>query len=123
MTTDILGDRIVDPKQYLKEDFPVKVKVLNIKGDKMFLSMREVDQKSGEDLKAKRKANLQSQLRKAVFKDEKQGDGKVFGGITGIKLETKTERGRIKDRINSPDLWELSRLKYFAGNEMGVPSR
>jgi len=45
-----------------------------------------------------------------VFKDEKQGDGKVFGEITGIKIETRTQtKNSLNNRLGSPDLWEISR--------------
>ena len=63
---------------------------------------------------------MQKQLENAIFKDSMMGDGKVYGQLTGIKLhdDVKDEK-RTKDRLNSPDLWEMSRLKYFAGKEIG----
>lgn len=104
----------------IKDKQKVKVKVTNIDGRKMFLSMKDIDQRSGEDMRAKRKADLDKQLENAIFKDSLMGDGRSHGALTGIKLTDENhEVKRAKDRLNSPDLWEASRMKYFAGKDLG----
>jgi ATP-dependent RNA helicase DHX8/PRP22 len=98
----------------------VKVRVVNIEGRKMFLSMKDIDQRSGEDLKAKRKADIEKQLENAIFTDATMGDGRTHGSLTGIKLTDEVvDNKRAQDRLNSPDLWEASRMKYFAGKDIG----
>ena len=98
----------------------VKAKVVSIEGRKMYLSMKDIDQKSGEDLKAKRKADVEKQLENAIFTDSMMGDGKTHGALTGIKLtDDNVDTKRAQERLNSPDLWEASRMKYFAGKEIG----
>lgn len=104
----------------IKEKQRVKVKVVSVEGKKMFLSMKDIDQRTGEDLKLRRKAAVEKQLENAIFKDSQMGDGKSHGALTGIRLRDETQDvKRAQDRLNSPDLWEMSRLKYFAGNEIG----
>lgn len=49
------------------------------------------------------------------------GDGKTYGSLTGIKLDTNPkDKRRAEKRLDSPDLWELSRLQYFAGGEVAA---
>jgi predicted RNA-binding protein with RPS1 domain len=108
----------------LKEGDKVKVKVVSLDGKKMYLSMKDIDQRTGEDLKAKRKAEVARQLENAIFKDSLMGDGRTHGALTGIRLADEgEEQKRAGERLNSPDLWEMSRLKYFAGHEIGPIKR
>lgn len=104
----------------IKEKQKVRVKVVSMEGRKMFFSMKDIDQKTGEDLKLRRKAEIEKQLENAIFKDSQMGDGKNYGALTGIRLKDEAhELKRAQDRLNSPDMWEMSRLKYFAGKEIG----
>jgi ATP-dependent RNA helicase DHX8/PRP22 len=108
----------------IKDKQKVKVKVTGIEGRKMFLSMKDIDQRTGEDLRLKRKADLERQLENAIFKDSLMGDGKIYGSLTGIKLiEDAHESKRAVDRLNSPDLWEATRMKYFAGKDAVTTKR
>ena len=48
--SDIAKTRVENPKDYLKRDQEVWVKVISTAGGRIRLSMRDVDQKSGKDL-------------------------------------------------------------------------
>lgn len=96
----------------------VKVLVTNVKDQKLYFSMKEVDQRTGEKL------DIDSQpshikRRDKIFDDIHAGEGQPIGSITGIKLdENPKDRRRAEKRLNSPDLWEQSRLEYFAPSEV-----
>lgn len=47
---DIAKTRVDNPKDYLKRDQEVWVKVISMAGGRIRLSMRDVDQKTGVDL-------------------------------------------------------------------------
>lgn len=47
---DIAKTRVDNPKDHLKRDQEVWVKVISLAGGKIRLSMRDVDQKTGQDL-------------------------------------------------------------------------
>jgi ATP-dependent RNA helicase DHX8/PRP22 len=47
---DISKTRVENPKDYLKRDQDVWVKVISLAGGRIRLSMRDVDQQSGRDL-------------------------------------------------------------------------
>jgi ATP-dependent RNA helicase DHX8/PRP22 len=113
----------LNPLDTMEEKQKVKVKVMSIVGKKIYLSMKDIDQKTGEDLKVRKKEDMKKLLDNAIFTDSQMGDGRTHGALTGIKLVDKvSDIKRAQDRLNSPDLWEMSRLKYFAGNEV-APTR
>ena len=49
---DIARTRVENPKDYVKRDQQVWVKVISLAGGRLRLSMRDVDQKTGKDLLA-----------------------------------------------------------------------
>jgi ATP-dependent RNA helicase DHX8/PRP22 len=91
----------------------VWVKVISIVGDKIGLSMREVDQNSGQELERKTRVNEYDQALSQHPMLQQNKKGSMYGSLTGVKLdnpeETKVKKAK---RISSPELWELSRLKY-----------
>lgn len=55
--SDIAKTRVENPKDHLKRDQEVWVKVISMAGGRIRLSMRDVDQKTGVDLVPMGKAN------------------------------------------------------------------
>ena len=46
----VVGGRVTDPNEAIKRSQVVKVKVLSVAGTRISLSLKEVDQRTGEDL-------------------------------------------------------------------------
>ncbi|KAI3775588.1 hypothetical protein L1987_50167 [Smallanthus sonchifolius] len=87
--------RISNAKDVVKLDQKVFVKVISVSGQKLSLSMRDVDQDSGKDLLALNKT--------ATFKTRFSGikdteEDAVFGSRVPLK------------RMNSPERWEANQL-------------
>ncbi|KAJ1732695.1 DEAH-box ATP-dependent RNA helicase prp22 [Coemansia sp. Benny D160-2] len=118
------GIRIGNPREVLERGQPVKVKVMSIIGSKLGLSMKDVDQQTGED--------LSPQLYPGISKDEADNvtetrDRPKPASVTGsnaISLGTRHEKrgpdeavenkGRGKKssvkRLTSPERWEIKQL-------------
>ena len=106
------GQRVNHPSDLLAIDQPVKVKVVSVQGDRIGLSMKEVDQTTGLDMEpakriasganteglskpASRYGNLDSGNKKLTF------DGELGGALRGKKRMTSPERWEIKQLISS----------------------
>ena len=63
---DILKTRVDNPKDVLKRDEEVWVKVISLAGGRLRLSMRDVDQKTGRDLIPMGKPGTGEQLRRCA---------------------------------------------------------
>ena len=116
--------RIANPYEHVSKGDKVKVKVISIAGSKISLSMKDVDQQTGEliergavikkiyDMDDKDTAT--NPFKKLTEEPEDRG----YGKITGIKIDDAPPKtALLKDassrrgqkRISSPELWELSR--------------
>lgn len=101
----------------------VYVKVIGIKEDnKISLSMKEADQVTGRDLNPMHTDDLISGkvTDPRDFNDSKkhnssrpfyQRETESYGNITGIKVDNDNQKDTKKKKLNSPDMWELTRLK------------
>lgn len=98
-----------NPLEKLRFGDKVFVKIISQNKGKIYMRMKDIDQKTGEDLRALKKKHIQDRLKNAIFKDEFGKDGRTFGSITGIKVDDKPVKKRERDRLNSPDMWEMSR--------------
>lgn len=106
-----------DPRQAVKRGQKVKVKVISIAGSKMSLSMKEVDQTTGEDLLPSRSkdalASLTSNLSNPV---RPAGEGAPINAGVNMRLlreqELEDEKGSRSSRkkLSSPELWEVQQL-------------
>jgi len=114
--------RVAHPEEEIKRNMKVKVKILNMYGTKLSLSMKEVDQETGRDLNPATSKPEVSDLSSTVPKDfDKFGTslaefkrlaGERFGSLTGIKIDDVDDENarRPKKKLGSPSLWERSRL-------------
>ncbi|KAJ2771737.1 DEAH-box ATP-dependent RNA helicase prp22, partial [Coemansia nantahalensis] len=80
-------ERVENPREVLERGQQVRVKVMSITGTKFGLSMKDVDQDTGED--------LSPALRPGVPADEGAGGG---------------GQERSLDRMTSPERWEIKQL-------------
>ncbi|KAE8695791.1 ATP-dependent RNA helicase DHX8 [Hibiscus syriacus] len=103
--------RIPNAKDVVKRDQEVFVKVISISGQKLSLSMRDVDQNTGKDL-----LPLKESLDDDVFRTNPSGgkEGPVMRtGISGIKIsedEDAVPSRRPLKRMSSPERWEAKQL-------------
>jgi ATP-dependent RNA helicase DHX8/PRP22 len=89
--------RVASAKDSVKSRQKVKVKVLNIIGTKLSLSMRDVNQETGEDLKPDR-------LKKGAGDDLRANPNRPND------KRAYTEDVRSRKRLSSPERWELTQM-------------
>ncbi|KAL8435108.1 hypothetical protein Efla_006329 [Eimeria flavescens] len=99
----------------------VKVKVVAIAGTRLSLSMREVDQSTGRDLKPRNATpgatNSKAALFEALAEEHAQAlEKKGLGRITGVKIniethEEETAYARKRKLMSDYDKWEAQQLQ------------
>ncbi|KAI3870037.1 hypothetical protein MKX03_015742 [Papaver bracteatum] len=104
--------RVANAKEVVKRDQSVFVKVISLSGQKMSLSMRDVDQDTGKDLIPIRKTAEDELTRTNPQGSNRGPNSKV--GISGIRIleedeETVPSR-RPSKRMSSPEKWEAKQL-------------
>ncbi|PIN10053.1 RNA helicase [Handroanthus impetiginosus] len=105
--------RIANAKDVVKRDQEVYVKVISISGNKLSLSMRDVDQNSGKDLLPLKRSEEGDGLRaNPSGRNDGGGTGSRIG-LSGIKIteddDTAPSRRPLK-RMSSPEKWEAKQL-------------
>lgn len=102
--------RIANAKDVAKRDQEVYVKVISISGQKLSLSMRDVDQNSGKDLLP---------LKKSSEDDSSRTNPSGYNGpttrigLSGIRIVEEEQSGssrRPLKRMSSPEKWEAKQL-------------
>jgi ATP-dependent RNA helicase DHX8/PRP22 len=119
----IQKERVVDIKQVVRRGQAVKVKVISLIGSKMALSMKEVDQSSGQDLLPERSSEALRKAAESMSNPTRHAGGAQTGsgskGITyGVDVnklraqEVEEERlaQRRSKKLSSPELWEARQL-------------
>ncbi|KAH0981111.1 hypothetical protein GBA52_008288 [Prunus armeniaca] len=103
--------RISNAKDVVKRDQEVYVKVISISGQKLSLSMRDVDQHTGKDLLPLKKSSEDDALRTNPSFSK---DGPVTRtGLSGIRIVEEDDVGpsrRPLKRMSSPEKWEAKQL-------------
>lgn len=101
------GQRVNHPSDLVARDQPVKVKVMKIDGNRIGLSMKEVDQETGRDLAPQ--ARIQSGANM-----ERLGGGGNYDNLLDDKPSTFEDTSympkKIKKRMTSPERWEIRQL-------------
>ncbi|KAL8723546.1 MAG: hypothetical protein Q9225_000181 [Loekoesia sp. 1 TL-2023] len=108
------GARINHPSDLVSRGQSVKVKVMNIAGSRIGLSMKEVDQVTGQDLAP------QKRLASGANMENLNGMGAVSNGngayngyssdVPVIEGDADGRPGRSKKRMASPERWEIKQL-------------
>lgn len=99
--------RVVDVTEVVSRGQTVKVKVMSIAGQKVSLSMKEVDQDNGQDLNPASHGHL-----KPENDTRDRNPDRPVGGTSGLHLqgtldgEEDQTRKRVT-RISSPERWEI----------------
>ena len=108
-----------DAKQVVKRGQKVKVKIISMVGSKMALSMKEVDQETGEDLLPQRSretlAKMNSDLTNPSRPNGREGLGVMDLGVDIKKLRAQEDEDestvrRSRKQLSSPELFEARQL-------------
>lgn len=108
--SQIATRRISNAKDIVKRDQEVYVKVISMNGQKLSLSMRDVDQNSGKDLLPLKKSGEDNVLR---TNPDSNGGPVVRTGLSGIRIneeEDSVPSRRPLKRMSSPERWEAKQL-------------
>ncbi|KAG1330457.1 Helicase [Cocos nucifera] len=109
--SQIANRRVANAKDAVKRDQEVFVKVISVSGQKLSLSIRDVDQKTGKDLLPMRKNSEDEALR---ANPSSGNNGPVTRtGLSGITIVEEDENGssrRPLKRMSSPEKWEAKQL-------------
>ena len=107
-----------DIKSVVKRGQRVKVKVISIAGQKLALSMKEVDQKTGEDLLPERSREMLAKISSELSNPTKPSDisnpinyqGVDMKRLRDAEYENDSNKRRAPKRLSSPELWEAQQL-------------
>ncbi|KAJ6760204.1 hypothetical protein OIU79_025135, partial [Salix purpurea] len=111
--SQIATRRVGNAKDVVKRDQEVYVKVISVSGNKMSLSMRDVDQNSGKDLlPLKKRVGEEDGFRSNALGSSKEGPV-TRTGLSGIRIVEEEDTGpsrRPLKRMSSPEKWEAKQL-------------
>jgi ATP-dependent RNA helicase DHX8/PRP22 len=104
------GARVNHPSDLLSRGQTVKVKVVKVENNKLSLSMKEVDQVSGQDMVPSRRIASGANMERL----DGMGSDDRYGGLSGsvpVIEDGYTQRnGKSKKRMTSPERWEIKQL-------------
>jgi ATP-dependent RNA helicase DHX8/PRP22 len=111
--SQIATRRVGNAKDVVKRDQEVYVKVISVSGNKLSLSMRDVDQNSGKDLlPLKKRDDEEDGFRSNALGLSKEGPV-TRTGLSGIRIVEEEDTGpsrRPLKRMSSPEKWEAKQL-------------
>lgn len=117
---NIASRRVVNAKDAVERDQEVWVKVLSVSEKKISLSMRDVDQKTGEDLLPMKRTSAEEENFRANPSSSSLAPEmrKGLSGITIVEEDENTSNRRPMKRMSSPERWEAKQL--IASGVLGV---
>ncbi|CDU25540.1 probable ATP dependent RNA helicase [Sporisorium scitamineum] len=115
------GTRVNHPSDLLSRGQRVKVKVVSVVGDRIGLSIKDVDQATGRDLtphlRIKSEAEMAEERERHAARSASGANSAPLGGArgngngAGSGITVKEDgRGRSIKRLTSPERWELRQL-------------
>ena len=106
------GGRVGSASELLTRGQAVKVKVMSAAGSRLSLSIRDVDQVTGEDLsphlRIKSEAEMLEEQRLHATRTSTGSNSTPLGG--GISTVVGDDRIRSAKRLTSPERWEIKQL-------------
>lgn len=103
----VQGQRVNHPSDLLANNQKVKVKVTKMEGNRIGLSMKDVDQETGMDLAPA--ARIQSGANMEAL-GTRNGVAPLQVDSTAALSEYAGTRGKHKKRMTSPERWEIRQL-------------
>ncbi|KAH0627004.1 hypothetical protein JD844_002358 [Phrynosoma platyrhinos] len=114
--------RVANVADVVSKGQRVKVKVLSFTGSKTSLSMKDVDQDTGEDLNPNRRRNLVGEAEETAMRNPDRPTHLSLVSAPEVEDDT-LERKRLT-RISDPEKWEIKQyLELFWKNGGGVGNR
>ncbi|KAL9615005.1 MAG: hypothetical protein Q9167_000536 [Letrouitia subvulpina] len=108
------GARVNHPSDLVSRHQPVKVKVVSIQGSRIGLSLKEVDQLSGQDLAPYKRLASGANLERLDGRDTvSNGDRHHFqksSEVPVVEGDMDGKKLRNKKRMTSPERWEIKQL-------------
>ena len=104
------GARVNHPSDLLSRGQPVKVKVSKIEGTRIGLSMKEVDQESGQDLVPSRRIASGANMEQMNGVSSNGRYGGLSDNVPVIEDDFRGKPGRNRKRMTSPERWEVKQL-------------
>ncbi|XP_019173426.1 PREDICTED: probable pre-mRNA-splicing factor ATP-dependent RNA helicase DEAH5 [Ipomoea nil] len=104
--------RVANAKDLVKRDQEVYVKVISVTGQKLSLSMRDVDQNTGNDLLPLKKSLDDDGLKENPSGGNMEGS-RTRIGLSGIRItedDVVVPSRRPLKRMSSPERWEAKQL-------------
>ncbi|KAL6974547.1 RNA helicase [Sarracenia purpurea var. burkii] len=111
--SQIATRRIGNAKDVVKRDQDVYVKVISVSGQKLSLSMRDVDQNTGKDLLPLKKSSADDAFRTNPSAGSYNGGPTTRTGLSGIRIteeDVSIPSRRPLKRMSSPEKWEAKQL-------------
>ncbi|CAK9233002.1 unnamed protein product [Sphagnum jensenii] len=108
----IASRRVANAKDAVERDQEVWVKVISIGEKKMSLSMRDVDQKTGQDLLPMKKPSIEEENLRTNPSSSSLAPvtRKGLSGITIVEEDENVSARRPMKRMSSPERWEAKQL-------------
>uniref|UniRef100_T1GM52 ATP-dependent RNA helicase DHX8 n=1 Tax=Megaselia scalaris TaxID=36166 RepID=T1GM52_MEGSC len=102
--------RVSDVTEVVSRGQSVKVKVMSIAGQKVSLSMKEVDQNSGRDLNPLSHSHLNDDAKDRNPDRPVGGTSRLHLTIDGQETIEEDETRKRVTRISSPERWEIKQM-------------
>ncbi|KAL2419449.1 Pre-mRNA-splicing factor ATP-dependent RNA helicase prp22 [Exophiala dermatitidis] len=104
------GARVNHPSDLLSRGHRVKVKVVKMENGKISLSMKEVDQESGQDLVPSRRIASGANMERLNGVSSNDRYGNLGSSVPVIEDDYNSKPTRNKKRLTSPERWEIKQL-------------
>ncbi|KAG2187395.1 hypothetical protein INT44_005083 [Umbelopsis vinacea] len=98
------GGRINDPSEVVQRGDRVKVKVMSVAGTRISLSLRDVDQRTGQDLSPHLKVRSAGEYEEEITRNPDRPSA------TRARIVEDDDSGRSRKRLSSPERWEIKQL-------------
>lgn len=108
----LIQGRVNNPREVVKSGQPVKVKVMTVAGDRVGLSMKDVDQKTGEDLSPNLRVRSREEMESMTSRNPERPSYMTGSNANPIGASANIDEGpsRSVKRMSSPERWELKQL-------------
>ena len=108
------GARVNHPSDLVSRGQPVKVKVAKIEGNRIGLSMKEVDQVTGRDLVPQKRILSGANMERLDGSGSEANGNSRYGSLSDhvpvIEGDMNGKPMRNKKRMTSPERWEIKQL-------------
>ncbi|KAK5449820.1 DEAH-box ATP-dependent RNA helicase prp22 [Exophiala xenobiotica] len=104
------GARVDHPSDLLSRGQQVKVKVIKMENNKVSLSMKEVDQETGQDLVPSRRIASGANMERLDGLPSDDRYGSLGSSVPVIEDDYNSRSKKNKKRMTSPERWEIKQL-------------